>query len=210
MKTLPTVLGCRAGGGTGVELLPVGLLPWPWCNSKRSSNNSPEVTFLIHLPLNHFVVLHTCTAGRCCLYRAMLRTELPRSLLTESLGQAGWAIQLRQHLGGHQGRHIEVPAGVLPVSTQHLGLLLVREPSQRGAPSRLPPCQPYRGCCNPGCPWEPKPYVHPSGQRKAQGSHLRSGGFTAMVCGKLLTTQPGTLCNMHLSGTRSEGGQLPL
>ena len=31
----------------------------------------------------------------------------------------------------------------------------------------------------------------------------------AMVCGELLTTQPGTLCNMHLSGTRSEGGQLP-
>ena len=27
MKTLPTVLGCRAGGGTWVELLPVGLLP---------------------------------------------------------------------------------------------------------------------------------------------------------------------------------------
>ena len=30
-----------------------------------------------------------------------------------------------------------------------------------------------------------------------------------MVCGKLLTTQPGTLCNMHLSVPRSEGGQLP-
>ena len=30
-----------------------------------------------------------------------------------------------------------------------------------------------------------------------------------MVCGKLLNTQPGTLCNMHLSVTRSEGGQLP-
>ena len=62
------------------------------------------------------------------------------------------------------------------------------------------------GCCNPGCPRAPKPYVHPSGQRKAQGSHSRSGGFTAMVCGKLLNTQPGTLYNMHLSVTRSEGG----
>ena len=54
----------------------------------------------------------------------------------------------------------------------------------------------HRGCCNPGCPRAPKPYVHPSGQRKAQGSHSRSGGFTAMVCGKLLNTQPGTPCNM--------------
>ena len=47
------------------------------------------MTFLIHLPLYHLVVLHNCTAGRCCLYRAMLRTELPRSLLTENFG-AGW------------------------------------------------------------------------------------------------------------------------
>ena len=53
----------------------------------------------------------------------------------------------------------------------------------------------HRGCCNPGCPRAPKPYVHPSGQWKAQGSHSRSGGFTAMVCGKLLNTQPGTLYN---------------
>ena len=27
------------------------------------------------------VVLHNCTAGRCCLYRAMLRAEVPRSLV---------------------------------------------------------------------------------------------------------------------------------
>ena len=63
----------------------------------------------------------------------------------------------------------------------------------------------HHGCCNPGCPRAPKPYVHPSAQRKAQGSHSRSGGFTAMVCGKFLNTQPGTLYNMHLSVTRSEG-----
>ena len=45
---------------------------------------------------------------------------------------------MRQHPGGHQWRHIEVPARVPPVSTQRLGLLLVQEPSQRGAPWRLP------------------------------------------------------------------------
>ena len=38
---------------------------------------------------DHLVAWHNCTAGRCCLYRAMLRTELPRSLLTENFG-AGW------------------------------------------------------------------------------------------------------------------------
>ena len=32
----------------------------------------------------------------------------------------------------------------------------------------------HRGCCNLGCPRAPKPYVHPSAQRKAQGSHSRS------------------------------------
>ena len=31
----------------------------------------------------------------------------------------------------------------------------------------------HRGCCNPGCPRAPKPHVHPSAQRKAQGSHSK-------------------------------------
>ena len=80
-ETLPTVLGAELG----VEHV--------WSHSQSgcyldlgatlsvSSNNPPDVTFLIHLPLNYLVVLHNCTAGRCCLYRAMLRAELPRSLV---------------------------------------------------------------------------------------------------------------------------------
>ena len=63
-ETLPTVLGCRASGGTCAEPLPVGLhIPY-----------SSPLELLV-------VVLHNCMAGRCCLYRAMLRAEVPRSLV---------------------------------------------------------------------------------------------------------------------------------
>ena len=41
----------------------------------------------------------------------------------------------------------------------------------------------------------PEPYVHPSVQRKAQ--RITRKKFHAIVCGKLLNTQPGTLYNMH-------------
>ena len=36
------------------------------------------------------MVLHNCTAGRCCFYRAMLRAELPRSLVHCKFVK-GWA-----------------------------------------------------------------------------------------------------------------------
>ena len=54
-ETLSSVQGCSASGGTFAEPLPVGLLPWHWCNPKRSSNNSPDVTFLFHLPLIYWL-----------------------------------------------------------------------------------------------------------------------------------------------------------
>ena len=89
-ETLSSVRGCSASSGTFVEPLPVGLLPWHWCNPKRSSNNSPDVTFLFHLQLiSQVLVLHNCTAGRCCLYRAMLRYELPISWVQCTFVQ-GW------------------------------------------------------------------------------------------------------------------------
>ena len=137
--------------------------------------------------LNYLVVSHDCAAERCCLYRAMLRAELPRSLVNGKFVK-GWC--LLNTLAFYLFRS---PPNVV----HHRGCPLAS--LHRGC------CNPvHRGCCNPGCLRAPKPYVHPSGQRKAQGSHYsRSGGFTAMVCGKLLNTQPGTLYNMHLSVTKS-------
>ena len=84
------VQGCSAIGGTFAEPLPVGLLPWHWCNPKRSSNNLPDVTFLFHFQLiSQVMVLPNCTAGRCCLYRAMLRNELTISWVKCTVVQ-GW------------------------------------------------------------------------------------------------------------------------
>ena len=48
-----TIIGARVQccGRTFEEPLQVRFLPLPWCNSKRSSNNLPDVTFLLHLHL---------------------------------------------------------------------------------------------------------------------------------------------------------------
>ena len=129
--------------------------------------------------LNYLVVSHDCKTGRCYLYRAMLRAELPRSLVNGKFVE-GWSYLFRSspNVVHHRG---------YPLASLHRGC-----------------CNPvHGGCCNPGCLWASKPYVHPVEQSKAQGSHSRSCSFTVMVCGKLLNTQPGTLYNMHLSVTKS-------
>ena len=41
------IQGYFATGGTFTEPLPDGFLPWHWCNPKRSSNISTDVTFLV-------------------------------------------------------------------------------------------------------------------------------------------------------------------
>ena len=118
-------------------------LPWHWCNPKRSSNILPDGTFLVLFSTEYSqaIALYDYTAGRCCLYRAMVRSDLPICCVPHALScKAGWAIHLREHPGDHKWWHIEVPVGVPSVPTQCLGLLRVLEPSQCGAPLRLPPC----------------------------------------------------------------------
>ena len=155
------------------------------------------------------MVLHNCTAGRCCLYRAILRAELPRSLVNCKFVK-GWVSNTIAtaprwpSMAPHRGASGRASVYSTPWPPTCSGALPTRCTIEVAPLLSL-----HRGCCNPGCPWAPKPYVHPSAQRKAQGSHSRSCGFTAMVYGKLLNTQPGTLCKMHPSVTRSEGGQLP-
>ena len=57
---------------------------------KRSSNILTDGTFLVHFQsISQVMVLHNYTAGRCCLYRAMLRNELPISCVKCTVVQ-GW------------------------------------------------------------------------------------------------------------------------
>ena len=70
------------------------------------------------------------------------KMSYPTVMLNALSYKAGRAIQLRSHPGDHELWHMEVPEGVPSVSTQCPGLFRVLEPSQRGASSRLSPCQP--------------------------------------------------------------------
>ena len=95
-----------------------------------------QIGTFLNSPFHSTFYTH-CTAGRCCPYCASWPAEL----------------LIAQLPGGHRWCHTEVPAGWPSESTQYPGLLRVLEPSQRGAPLRVPLASLCCGSCNPGCPW---------------------------------------------------------
>ena len=98
------------------------------------------------------VVLHNGTAGRCCLSRAMLRAELPRSLVnckyvkgwvSNAIAIASRWPSMAPHRGA-SGRATSVYSTPWPPTCS--GALPTRCTIQVLLASL------HRGCCNPGCP----------------------------------------------------------
>ena len=110
-----------------------------------------QIGTFLNSPFHSTFYTH-CTAGRCCPYCASWPAELCYTSGLAIRRHIGWVITA-QLPGGHRWCHIEVPAGWPSESTQYPGLLRVLEPSQRGAPLRVPLPSLCCGSCHPGCPW---------------------------------------------------------
>ena len=120
------------------------------CNPKRSNNSSPDRD-IPQFTIPFYLYTH-CTAGRCCPYCASWPAELCYTSGLAIWRYTGWVLPA-QLPSGHRWCHTKVPAGWPSESTQYPGLLRVLEPSQRGAPLRVPLASLCGGSCNPGCPW---------------------------------------------------------
>ena len=158
-------------------------LPWHCCNPKRSSNMLPDGAFLV---LFYWIFsgdsLYDYTAGRCCLYRAMVRViylyvvypthchaRLGEQYNCDSIQVTINGATSRCQWACHQCLLNTLASYVFwspPIVVHHWGCRLASL---------------HRGSCNPWCPRAPKSYVHLPAQRKALGSLSGSGGLTAVV-----------------------------
>ena len=112
------------------------------------------------------MVLHNGTAGRCCLYRAILRAKLPRSLVnckhvkgwvSNAIAIASRWPSMAPHRGASERTTSVYPTPGLPTCS---GALPTRCAIQVASLRAFT-------CCNPGCPRAPKTIRAPaSGQHR--------------------------------------------
>ena len=154
-------------------------LPWHCC----SNSMLPDGAFLV---LFYWLFsgdsLYDYTAGRCCLYRAMVRViylyVVYPTHCHARLGEQYYCDSIQVTIDGATSRCQWACHQCLPNTLASYMFwsppIVVHHWSSRLA------CR-HRGSCNPWCPRACKPYVHLPAQRKALGSLPGSGGLTAVV-----------------------------